>query len=68
MITTEDKLIIIIQQKGSCDTVLCTKISDEENCPFKEENCDRMNGTRYKTAIDIYLETHSKEDLLEVLL
>jgi hypothetical protein len=77
--TREDALIILIRQKGDCrkpHTLRCL----QDPCPFYNhdrvclfwgvyaENAIDKNKLKYDKAIRMYLESHSRGDLVEVLL
>jgi len=74
--TSDEKLISIIKHKGNCTGISCG-VYTGDICPLavkelcrleKETDRDKVRKNKYKYAIELFFETHTKEDLVEVLL
>jgi hypothetical protein len=78
--TREESIITMIQQKGSCRSPVNLRCGQGrgDDCPFRTQNgCDAgyligeegdSREKRYYRLLEMYMQEHSKEELVAILL
>ena len=73
MMGYKEALTVIIKQKGNCSTPLSVSCRDCDLCKLVKKSDEKLVGedfkeTKYNIAIELFLETYTKEDLVEILI